>query len=351
MSKILNYSLNIYFELEFFYQSNKLASTVDALAILWNLKHSLTDPLTRVGARIYYRISKTSGTGDTGVGCRLKDGEAVGVVHCTMFKAHNVAWIRGCLWAKVNKRRFIKKGYRGALSSAGALRSFYFWPKGPINGRNDPFRATDGKNRFYICHTKISAVLPVGTFRIDSWPAWPQIVLRRKPVFTHWRFRNYWAGGTTLPFWCNSLRRSTPAGPKGHAQAGQQSPMYWLWWCYRVYTLSDILYFSIITQSYWLQLNVGVSIWCNDQHWSMIMYDQQSFIATITTDHAWSVIKTSKRQFWAYILKVNNWQSLFASQVISSRIIKIHPVTRWVEPVSSRPIEIFSPKIDTDPGQ
>ena len=40
-------------------------------------------------------------------------------------------------------------------------------------------------------------------------------VFRRKSVFTRRRVRIGGAGGTKVPFRCNSLRRSTPAGPKG----------------------------------------------------------------------------------------------------------------------------------------
>merc|ERR1711989_295093 len=48
----------------------------------------------------------------------------------------------------------------------------------------------------------------------------------QKPVFTHRRVRIHGASGTKLPFRCNSLRRSTPAGPKGRkAPMGPFSPL------------------------------------------------------------------------------------------------------------------------------
>ena len=51
-------------------------------------------------------------------------------------------------------------------------------------------------------------------------------VFRRKSVFTRRRVRIHWAGGTKLPFRCNSLRRSPPAGPKGRkAPSGPFSPL------------------------------------------------------------------------------------------------------------------------------
>jgi len=51
-------------------------------------------------------------------------------------------------------------------------------------------------------------------------------VFRRKSVFTRRRVRVGGAGGTKVPFRCNSLRRSTPAGPKGRkVPSGPFDPM------------------------------------------------------------------------------------------------------------------------------
>ena len=51
-------------------------------------------------------------------------------------------------------------------------------------------------------------------------------VFRRKTVFTRRRARIHGASGTKLPFRCNSLRRSTPTGPKGRkAPSGPFSPL------------------------------------------------------------------------------------------------------------------------------
>ena len=86
-------------------------------------------------------------------------------------------------------------------------------PWGPKNDRNGPIRATDGKNRIDGCDaTKISLVLPIGIVRIDEKTARYGPFFRRKSVFTHRRIRVGGAGGTKVPFRCNSLRRSTPAG-------------------------------------------------------------------------------------------------------------------------------------------
>ena len=69
-------------------------------------------------------------------------------------------------------------------------------------------------------------ILPVGIFRIDSQTARLRPVFRRKPVFTRRRARIHGASGTKLPFRCNSLRRSTPTGPKGRkAPSGPFGPL------------------------------------------------------------------------------------------------------------------------------
>ena len=100
-------------------------------------------------------------------------------------------------------------------------------PQGPKNGQNGPFRAISGKNRINGCDaTEISVILPVGIFRIDSQTARLRLVFCRKPVFTRRRARIHGASGTKLPFRCNSLRRSTPTGPKGRkAPSGPFGPL------------------------------------------------------------------------------------------------------------------------------
>ena len=65
-------------------------------------------------------------------------------------------------------------------------------------------------NRIDGCDgTEISVVLPLEIIRIGGKTARYGPFFCRKSVFTRRQVR---AGGTKLPFRCNSLRRSTPAG-------------------------------------------------------------------------------------------------------------------------------------------
>ena len=115
-----------------------------------------------------------------------------------------------------------EKGNLGALGSAGVslllCETSISARWGPKNG---PFRATGGKNRIDGCDgTEISVVLPLGIIRIDKKNGPLRPLFRRKSVFTRRRVRVGGAGGTKVPFRCNSLRQSAPAGQVFFTQPG-----------------------------------------------------------------------------------------------------------------------------------
>ena len=86
-----------------------------------------------------------------------------------------------------------------------------FGPGTPERGPNRVFTETTAATppKFWLFYPLESSGL------MKKWP-----VFRRKSVFTRQPIGVHGAGGTKLPFWCNSLRWSTPTGPKASLRAG-----------------------------------------------------------------------------------------------------------------------------------
>merc|ERR1711989_70126 len=89
-----------------------------------------------------------------------------------------------------------------------------FWPPrarktaetahfGPSVGKTESTAATPPKFRSFY---------PLELFGLIHKRPGQDPFFCQKPVFTHQRVRIHGASGTKLPFRCNSLRRSTPAG-------------------------------------------------------------------------------------------------------------------------------------------
>ena len=94
--------------------------------------------------------------------------------------------------------------------------TLHFGPLGPEKRpkRPDSGHRREKPNRWLRRHRNFARSTPWN--RPDWWKNGPlRPVFRRKSVFTRQRVRVGGAGGTKVPFRCNSLRRSTLAGPKG----------------------------------------------------------------------------------------------------------------------------------------